>query len=48
MKENKLKIITIILLIVLVTMVSFFGVYTQEKNKMVNSTKDYQYGMDEK
>lgn len=46
MKENKLKIITIILLIVLVTMVSFFGVYTQEKNKMVNSTKDYQYGMD--
>ena len=46
MKENKLKIITIILLIILITLVSFFGVYTQKRNKMVNSTQDYKYGMD--
>ena len=46
MKENKLKIITIILLIILITLVSLFGVYTQKKNKMVNSTQDYKYGMD--
>lgn len=46
MKKNKLKIITITLLIVLITMVAFFGVYTQQKNKMVNSTKEFQYGMD--
>lgn len=46
MKENKLKIITITLAIILVTMISFFGVYTQQKNKMVFSTKDFQYGMD--
>lgn len=46
MKENKLKIVTIILLIILITLVSFFGVYTQKRNKMVNSTQDYKYGMD--
>ena len=46
MKNNKLKIITIILSIILVTLVAFFGVYTQKRNKMVNITKDFQYGMD--
>lgn len=43
MKKNKLKIITITLLIVLVAMVSFLGVYVQDKNTMKNGVKDYEY-----
>lgn len=43
MKKNKLKIITITLLIVLLTMVSFLGVYVQDKNTMKNAVKDYEY-----
>lgn len=46
MKKNKLKIITITLLIVLVTMISFFGVYVQVQNRMENKVKDYEFAMD--
>lgn len=46
MKKNKLKIITIILLILLTTMVSFWGVYGQVQNRMENGVKDYKYAID--
>lgn len=46
MKKNKLKIFTIILLIVLVTIIGFFGIYTKSSNTMKQSVKDYQYAMD--
>ena len=43
---KKIKLITIILAIVLVTMVAFFGVYVPIQNRMENRVKDYQYAMD--
>ena len=43
---KKIKILTIILLIVLVTMVAFFGVYVPVQNRMENKVKDYDYAMD--
>ena len=47
MKIDKgLKIALIILVIVLVTMISFMGLYIQDKKSMVNVLKDYQLGMD--
>ena len=46
MNKNKLKIITITLLIVLIAIVSFVGVYTQDKNKMKKVIKDYEYATD--
>lgn len=46
MKKNKLKIITIILLIVVITLIGFFGIYTKSGNTMKQSVKDYQYAMD--
>lgn len=51
-KENNksiaktIKITTIVLLIILISMISFFGIYIQSKNKMSNSVKGYTYGMD--
>ena len=50
-KENrnvmkKIKILTIVLLIILVSMVSFFGIYKQNKNQMINTVKNYSYAMD--
>ena len=50
-KERKnvmktIKIITISLLIVLVSMIGFFGIYKQNKNQMSNVVKDYTYAMD--
>lgn len=42
---NKLKLITLILLVILITMVGFFGVYTREKGNMKNDVKDYAYTM---
>lgn len=50
-KEKKnimkgIKILTIVLAIILVSMVSFFGVYVQNKNIMENKVADYQYAMD--
>ncbi len=47
MKSNKvLKLITKILIIVLVSLVSFIGVYVKVQNRMENKVKDYQLGMD--
>lgn len=43
---KKIKILTIILLIILITMVSFFGVYVHVQNRMENQVKDYALDMD--
>ena len=43
---KKIKLLTIILGIVLVTMVAFFGVYVPIQNRMENKVRDYEYGMD--
>ena len=43
---KKIKILTIILLIILITMVAFCGIYTQVQNRMENQVKDYSYAMD--
>ena len=43
---KKIKILTIILLIILVTMVAFGGIYTQVQNRMENQVRDYSYAMD--
>ena len=39
---KKIKIITIVLAIILVTLVAFAGVYMQTQNRMENKVKDYQ------
>lgn len=47
MKLDKgLKIALIILLIVLISIISFAGIYVQEKKSMVNILADYKLGMD--
>ena len=43
-KMKKVKIITIILAIILVTLVAFGGVYIKTQNRMENKVKDYQFG----
>lgn len=43
---KKVKIITATLLIILITMVAFFGIYVQVQNRMENKVKDYSYAMD--
>ncbi len=43
---KKIKLLTIILAIVLVTMVAFLGVYVPVQNRMENQVKDYDYAMD--
>ena len=43
---KKIKLLTIILGIVLVTMIAFFGVYVPVQNRMENKVKDYDYAMD--
>ena len=43
---KKVKILTIILAIVLVTMVAFGGIYIQVQNRMEDKVKDYSYAMD--
>lgn len=43
---KKVKILTIILAIILVSMVAFLGVYTKVQNRMENHVKDYSYAMD--
>lgn len=42
---KKIKIITIILAIVLISLVSFVGVYVEEQNIMINKIKDYDLAM---
>ena len=46
MKGNILKKVTIILLVLLICLVSFVGIYGKELNKMVNIMPDYKVGMD--
>ena len=43
---KKVKILTIILAIALITMVSFLGIYEQYQNRMENKVKDYNFAMD--
>lgn len=43
---KKVKIITIALAIVAVTMIAFVGIYTQTQNRMENRMKDYSFAMD--
>ena len=43
---KKVKTLTIILIIVLLTMVAFFGIYTQVQNRMENQVRDYELAMD--
>ena len=43
---KKIKILTIILAIVAITMISFLGIYVQYQNRMENKVKDYNYAMD--
>lgn len=47
MKINKsLKITLIILVIILLSIISFIGIYVQNKGRMVNVVSDYKLGMD--
>lgn len=43
---KKIKILTITLIVVAITMVAFFGVYTKVQNRMENQVKDYDFAMD--
>lgn len=43
---KKIKIVTITLVIIAITMIAFFGVYTQVQNRMENQIKDYTDAMD--
>ena len=43
---KKIKIITMIVLVILITMVSFFGVYVHVQNRMENQVRDYALDMD--
>ena len=43
---KKVKILTILLAIILIIMIGFFGIYAQNKNIMENKIKNYSYAMD--
>lgn len=43
---KKIKILTITLAIAVITMIAFFGIYTQVQNRMENQVKDYSEAMD--
>lgn len=43
---KQVKILTIVLVLVLVTMIAFFGVYIPTQNRMSNKVKEYSYAMD--
>lgn len=43
---KKVKISTIVLVIVLISMISAFGLYVTEQNRMEDNVKDYTYAMD--
>lgn len=43
---KKIKILTITLIVVAITMVAFLGVYTKVQNRMKNQVKDYDFAMD--
>jgi hypothetical protein len=42
---KKIKKLTIILIIVLICLISFVGVYIQKQNRMENIIKEYDLGM---
>lgn len=44
--KKAIKILTIILTIVLVSMIGFLGIYVQKQNRMENIVKNYDYAMD--
>ena len=46
MKGSKIKKLTIVLVIILIALVGFVGVYTQVQNRMENQVKDYSFAMD--
>ncbi len=46
MKGSKIKIVTIIAVVILIALVGFIGVYTQVQNRMENQVKDYSFAMD--
>ncbi len=46
MKNNTLKKVAILLLILVIILISFVGIYKKQLNKMVNVIPDYKYGMD--
>ena len=46
MKDNKIKLITEVLAIVVIALVSFVGVYKQKYNIMENQVKGYEYSKD--
>lgn len=43
---KKIKILTITLAIIAITMIAFLGIYTQVQNRMENQVKDYESAMD--
>ena len=43
---KKVKILTIILAIILISAIAFLGVYSQVQNRMENTVKSYDYAMD--
>lgn len=43
---KKIKIVTITLAIILITMIEFFGIYSPVQNRMENKVKNYSYAMD--
>ncbi len=44
--KKAIKILTIILTIILISMIGFLGIYVQKQNRMENIVKDYDYTMD--
>ena len=43
---KKIKLVTITLVIIAITMIAFFGIYMPKQNRMENIVKDYSYAMD--
>lgn len=43
---KKIKILTIILAVILISMIAFFGIYSPVQNRMENKVKNYAYTMD--
>lgn len=46
MKMKKVKILTISLVVVMISMIGFYGIYVTVQNRMENKVRDYEYGMD--
>lgn len=46
MKGSKIKKLAVVLVVILIALVGFIGVYTQVQNRMENQVKDYSFAMD--